>query len=65
MEYQIKLCKDCKYFRNAGFYRDASCSREVKTCVVTGEDYNYLDPFRERNSWFGCGKKAKYFVERV
>lgn len=59
---EIKLCKDCVFFRPALFgYPYNRCAYGPKIDLVTGETiYEYADSQRTHN----CGREGRYF-ERI
>jgi len=55
----MKLCKDCRYFRNRFYYRLALCKRDPHVSLVDGKVF-YATCIARRNIG-RCGPEGKDF----
>ena len=67
MSKSIKICADCKYFKNNRLnvenYSKCTNSNLATTNLVSGKvDYEYADIARNKERY--CGKEAKYFEQK-
>jgi len=68
MSKSIKICADCKYFKNNRLnvenYSKCTNSNLATTNLVSGKvDYEYADIARDKERY--CGKEAKYFEQKI